>query len=364
MIFCERCFCDEEIISIIRNYEIQGECQICKSKDVYTYDTDRFDELSGLFDELVSIFTPSRLLPDCFPRAEMKLIKSELLENWNIFKSCSEADVYKIITSICKDKYQYMPELFDQPIGLEPLYDEEYLNKHSLLKTHTWKSFVDALKNQNRFHTNYINLEILEKFCSYIRKPYKKGSRFYRSRISSEKGLMLSEMGAPPSGKASEGRANALGISCLYLSDSVETTIHEVRASAFDYVTVGTFELQKDIVLVDLKRINKINPFVGELDFMEHAINKEHLMKINEELGKTLRRSDSTLDYLPTQYISDFIKSIKYNGETEYAGVEYNSVMNAGGNNTAIFDPSLFECVEVCTYRINDIAYHKRKIDG
>ena len=49
MIFCERCFCDEEIISIIRNYDVLGECQICKSKNVYTYDTDRFDDLSGLF---------------------------------------------------------------------------------------------------------------------------------------------------------------------------------------------------------------------------------------------------------------------------------------------------------------------------
>ena len=43
---------------------------------------------------------------------------------------------------------------------------------------------------------------------------------------------------------------------------------------------------------------------------MEYAINKEHLNKINDEMGKIMRRSDSALDYVPTQYITDFVKSI------------------------------------------------------
>lgn len=102
--------------------------------------------------------------------------------------------------------------------------------------------------------------------------------------------------------------------------------------------------------------------FIEGLDAKEYALNKETLNKINFELGKTLRRSDSDLDYLPTQYISDFIKSIKHNNVNEYSGIEYNSVMYEKGYNLAIFDPELFECINTEVYRIENVTYHIHQI--
>lgn len=233
----------------------------------------------------------------------------------------------------------------------------DYIRNHSLLKMNSWEGFVSDLKTQNRFHTNYINLEILEKFCSYIRKPYKKGTMFYRGRISLADGYSADEMGAPPSEKASAGRANSQGISCLYLADEVETTIREVRAGAFDFICVGKFELQEDIIVVNLKSIDKISPFIEGLDLLEHAINKEHLKKINTEMGKVLRRSDSILDYVATQYISDFIKSLNIENDKKYAGLEYNSTMNPKGFNLAVFYPELFKCVDVNVCKIKGLKY-------
>ena len=87
--------------------------------------------------------------------------------------------------------------------------------------------------------------------------PYKEGELFYRCRISTEDGIPIEEMGAPPIDKTTDGRANARGIRCLYLGDTAETTIYETRAGAYDYVTVGKFQLKKDIIVVDLKKINE-----------------------------------------------------------------------------------------------------------
>lgn len=362
MICCEKCFCDEEVISIIQNLGEDGNCTICGSKNIKIYDTNSHDELAIIFEELIGIYTPIELLPKDFPKAETRLLKNELLKNWRIFRNRTESDVYKIITGICTEKYAYSPELFDNSVALQELYIETELQKHSLLKTNSWDDFVQALKTKNRFHTHFLNLELLQKFCSYIRKTYKAGSVFYRCRISTEEGYDKNSMSAPPSAKASEGRANALGISCLYLGDSIETTIHEVRAGAFDYVCIGTFRLKEDIRVVDLKRIDRISPFIVELDCKEHAINKEALNKINSEMGKALRRSDSTLDYVPTQYVADFIKSIEYEGVPEYEGIEYQSVMYKGGYNLAIFNPELFECVEIKTYKIDDLVYTKHDV--
>ncbi|WP_231684905.1 RES family NAD+ phosphorylase [Phosphitispora fastidiosa] len=360
MICCNNCFCDSELKPIIEGLGKKGDCQICHGSNVYIYDTDEHAKLVGYFDEFISIYTPVQSLPAEFPKAEIRLLKDELLTNWSIFNKLDAINVYKIITCICSDKYQEIPELFDSPVGIAELYNREFLNEHSLLKTNSWEGFVNALKKENRFHTKHINLEILERFCSFIRKSYKKGTIFYRGRISSSsRGLRADEMGAPLYEKVSGGRANAPGIRCLYLASDIDTTIHEVRAGAFDFITVGKFQLQEDIIVVDLKLINKISPFTENLDYLEHAINKEHLNKINAEMGKALRRSDSPLDYVPTQYISDFIKSIKHKGRAEYAGLEYNSTMKPDGFNLAIFYPDLFRCIDVENYMIKDLIYRK-----
>lgn len=357
MICCSKCFSDMEIRPIIEGLGQRGTCSICTGSNMFIYDTEHNDQLTEFFDELISIYTPIKSLPVQFPKSEVKLIKDELLENWNIFNNLSASNVYKIITGICSEKYQQNPELFDSPVGIAELYDTDYIQNHSLLKMNSWEEFVSDLKTRNRFHTNYINLEILEKFCSYIRKPYKKGTIFYRGRISPAEGYGLDEMNAPPSDKATAGRANSPGIRCLYLADAVETTIREVRAGAFDYICVGKFELQEDIIVVNLKSIDKISPFIEGLDILEHAINKEHLKKINIEMGKVLRRSDSVLDYIPTQYISDFIKSLSIENDKKYAGLEYNSTMNPKGFNLAVFYPELFKCVETNVYKIKGLKY-------
>lgn len=79
-------------------------------------------------------------------------------------------------------------------------------------------------------------------------------------------------------------------------------------------------------------------------------------------MGKIMRRSDSVLDYVSTQYITDFVRSIIHNDVAEYAGIEYKSVMHSAGYNLALFDPDLFECVDTKVYGIDMIDYRKHPI--
>lgn len=146
------------------------------------------------------------------------------------------------------------------------------------------------------------------------------------------------------------------------MAGDTKTTIHEVRAGAFDYITVGKFELLQDIIVVDLKSIDKISPFIPDLDILELAINKEHLNKINREMGKALRRNDSSLDYVPTQFISDFIKSLSIEDGEKYAGIEYNSTMNNSGFNLAIYYPEYFKCIDTDIYKVESLKYETNPI--
>ena len=369
MIFCENCFINLEVIARIKHNSEEdfvknpekGNCPVCKSENVYLYDTNSRTGLNEIFDSLLDLYVVDEKLPIDFPDHERRYLCEDLRRNWNLFNQIlTNADIESIIRNISSEYCKSNPNIFNKKVGIPDKINPSILSAYALVKTKNWNDFVEEIKTKNRFHTNSINEEVLKRYCSFLEKGYKRGHKFYRGRISkSRSGINISEMGAPSFDLAKAGRANAEGISHLYLASDVKTTIHEVRAGAYDIITVGTFELQKDIVIVDFQRLDKIFPFMDELDLLEYAINIEHLRKMNQEMSKTLRRDDSPLDYIPTQFIADYIKSFQNdNFELLYHGIEYQSTMNRDGYNLVAFYPDDFVCVSVETVSVADIQYN------
>lgn len=353
MFCCTNCFADGEVKAIIDGYKFTGTCDFCGKHNVHVYEIGQDEILSELFDGILDIYTPAVSLPNNFPKDGTDLLKNILYYNWHIFTVKPDC-IYRLITSICSVRYKEQPELFDSPVGILQSHDHDYLETNAILKNHCWSDFVEAIKHKNRFHSDYINTDVLYTFLRCARKSYKAGKVFYRSRISqTDKGYPRKEMGAPPDTKAKAGRVNPEGISILYLAESKDTTLYEIRAGVYDYVTVGKFRLQKDIEVINLADIDKISPFIGidyGFDFTQYATNIEHLKMIGREIAKPLR-NDNTLDYLPTQYISDYIKSRSYDG------IEYISTMCEKGLNLAVFDKRLFKCIDTATYDVKSISY-------
>ena len=134
MIFCSECFKDTEVKAIIDGLAQTGNCQVCGKKQITVYDTNKNIELVEYFEELISIYSPSRLLPEEFPKSEVDLLKNELIVRWNIFNNIPTAAVHNIITSICSEKYEGSPGLFDEPIGIAEIHDKDYVFERSLLR--------------------------------------------------------------------------------------------------------------------------------------------------------------------------------------------------------------------------------------
>ena len=146
MIVCERCFVDEEIKSRIKGFNRMGNCSNCNNRNVNIYDTANDEQLSELLTGFIEIFTPVSMVEHDFPRSESNLLKTELLQNWNIFSSEVEGNVYDMLVKICKDKYEELPELFDSPVILAERFLNSEIEKHSILKLHEWESFIFELK--------------------------------------------------------------------------------------------------------------------------------------------------------------------------------------------------------------------------
>ena len=87
MICCNRCFNDIEIRSIIEGLDNhQEECPLCRSNDVYIYDTNNHNELVGPFSEFLSIYSSHNEIRKHSPAFNnFSSLREELTDTWNIF---------------------------------------------------------------------------------------------------------------------------------------------------------------------------------------------------------------------------------------------------------------------------------------
>lgn len=350
---CTNCFESQYINSIILNNKTIGNCDYCKSQDVSIYEA---SELSPFFKGIIDLYdvdieNGKSLEVQIVSDFHKKVFTQKLIETNN---------AKQLISDVIKDDIADYQSILDNPVQLRfhNTSIEDDVNQTLFL---SWDRFSEEIKTVNRFHLkNPLDLEKLKSLFKYFQKDLPKGKKFYRARISDNpKGYQIEQMGNPPHKSAKSGRANPNGISYLYLANDITTTLYEVRASLFDYVTVGTFRLEESISVVNLSRSTYDVFRLAELESLESVmIHGSFIDKLEQELSKPRRRSDSELDYLPTQYISELIKSMGFDG------IEFKSSLYSEGVNVAIFNPDKFKCLEVEIYDITDIKLESEKLSN
>ena len=351
---------DEQISSMIASENRHGECEIQSKKECVVYDTNEDHYLEGYLEEIMDAFTVAKHLRVSETDVRVGYLHT-FLARWKVFK-VDEKSIQKIIKAICRQRYQDEPELFDEKVTIRELFSADEMERKCILKTYSWDDFCYNIKHVNRFHSQQVNFRELKNLLDNMLVDIPAGSlTLYRSRICDEesylKGYSNKKMGVPPVSLTTAGRTNSEGIQCLYLASDEETTFHEVRARDNDHVSVGEFYQIKDLKIVDLSLFDKIGPFsIPDFDMTWFAINIDIIRKIGNEVAMPMRRFDRALDYVPTQYICDYVKHLGYDG------IRYKSTLVEGGINYAIFDEKKFDCVGVKVVHIGNIHYEWKEI--
>lgn len=346
MYCCPNCFWDSVIKSYVISYSTQkGNCDFCNSQNTEIISPSEL--YYNYFEYLISIYQPTSVgglaLHEC------------LVRDWeNLFRIEDSSKIKQLLENICSEELDTNMSLMETQVDffyVDDLVDNQEIN---------WDVFVREIKFKNRFFIeNKINLTLLEALFKRHEKIYKKGKVFHRARIcDGEQIYNKDRMGKPPVDKSTAGRANPKGISYLYLSNDWETTLYETRASLYDYVTIAEFKIEEDINVLNLRDTTKISPFKLEGDIEEYLKYKKYLSKLEKELSKPIRRQDSELDYLPTQYLCEFIKSIGFDG------VEFRSSLNPNGYNLAIFNDEAFECIKTTLHEVQSVKFTSEKIQS
>lgn len=354
---CVNCFESQYLNQIISGSNDMGDCDYCLSKEVWTYSP---IELNVFFKGILDLYVADEL--SGLPIVEQLII--DFPQKIFTLKVKESNNTIELIRDIIKDDIDYYKEILTNPVRLK--FHKSEIEKVIIRPlSSSWDNFSEEIKKINRFHLiNELDLEKFKSLFKHFEKRISKQEQFYRARICSDsKGYSIERMGNPPAHLAKAGRANPEGISYLYLANDLETTLYETRSSLFDYVSVGTFrikeEVEKDLKVVNLSSDTYDLFYLAEKESLEEVLmHRSFTDKLEKELSKPRRKSDSELDYLPTQYLSELIKSMGFDG------IEYQSSLYSGGYNIAIFNPEKFKCVESKVYEIESTHLGYKEIEG
>ncbi len=221
---------------------------------------------------------------------------------------------------------------------------------------------TEELRSRNRYFPEIeIDFDRLKELLEFL---FAKDipSTWFRARINAnETAFPIEEMGPPPSGTATHGRANPPGIPYLYVGSTPETAIAEIRPHTGETVTVAEFKINTaEIAVVDLRRPKLlISPFSlgdedeigklrGDIDFLE---------QLGAELTRAVRPLVTPIEYVPSQYLCEFIK------RSGWEGVLYSSSVSDGVN-LALFDCGKAISKKAALWRVKKVTVEVELSNG
>jgi hypothetical protein len=215
-----------------------------------------------------------------------------------------------------------------------------------------WEALRTELMYENRyFPKTPIHASRLEQLLPYL-KANELPTIWHRARIQvGDTPFSIENMGAPPKRLASHGRANPAGIPYLYLGSSPETAAAEVRPHTGETASVARFELLGIVHAIDLRRpARMISPFLleDESQIGTMRLDLGFLERLGEELTRPVVPQGAPIDYVPSQYLCEFIKKCGYDG------VIYRSSVS-DGMNLALFNPAKARGLGVESFMINRV---------
>lgn len=328
---CVNCFEDKFLEKQIINASLKrGNCDFCESKDVNLVEA---KELQDFFEAIFEIYE--------IDENNDGIYLSEIINlDWKIFKD----GLHKYILN------QMLSEILDK----EEIKTRKYKNCLEKISGDVWEKFKFELKYKNRYFpdSEIFNInrlyDTLQCFALTDYSEY-----VYRARISKDGEIIPNEkMGRPPEGNSSQGRANPIGISYLYVASEISTAISEIRPHKGDTVTVVKIKLPSSFRLLDIRNPkNTVSPFEYSDNALETLYKDLDLLeRFGEELSRPVLPREANIEYVPSQYLTEFIK------RSGFQGLLYKSSVGMGYN-VVIFEEFELNIVNSYSYIIKDLQF-------
>jgi hypothetical protein len=162
----------------------------------------------------------------------------------------------------------------------------------------------------------------------------------------------------PRNNKATEGRINPKGISCLYLASDPEIALSEVRPWIGSKVSAGQFKTERELCVINCTSDSKPSNFYKEEP--DPLIRNDIVWgDIDRAFSKPITTTDEHADYVPTQIISELFKNEGFDG------IAYRSSLNSFDSNSynlALFDISAATILNCFLYEVCNMHFEFQEI--
>jgi hypothetical protein len=349
---CEACFQEHAnpLKSFTKATATMASCEFCGAAATDVWDAkDLLDSFTGIIGHYETAEVAN---PQSGPLAQ------KIQDDWGIF-AFDEPDVIR----------QFLAAVFDgspdDPIASLVANDSivrlaRKQGDYTSDPVDAWDRFSKELMYGNRFFPSVANShDFLVEMVHLRLKRVEPRVKMFRARVcQSLTGHVAKEMGMPPSRFATAGRASPLGIPHLYLALEIETCIQESRAVQHNLVTVAQFEVKESLEVLNLRDVVRIDPFAIETDAAAQLDAAKTIERLGYELQRPVRPTDHEVEYIPTQYLSGLVKSLKIDG------ILYASSLRKGGTNLVLFSDSKVRIsAETETYEITSASLGTRKVE-
>jgi hypothetical protein len=325
---CAQCFGDRGLEkNIIPTLSTEtGTCAFCGSQNVPLVVASQLADVFGL---LINIYEPD---------ANGRQLVEWLRADWDMFyhPKMEDARAKELLAEVLDDG-----EIVRKSFSPSPKYQSDGLIR--------WETLRTELMHENRyFPAAQLDLDRLRGLLDHLQADGVP-TTWYRARLQTDDPFKIDQMGAPPPRIASHGRANPAGIPYLYLGSTPDTAVAEIRPHTGEKACVAEFTLPDGLKLVDLRNPRRIvSPFVltveDEIGLLRSDI--DFLERLGQELTRPVVPQGAPFDYVPSQYLCEYIK------RCGYAGVIYRSSVIEEGINLALFNPALANAKVVTQYDI------------
>lgn len=312
---CPECFGDRGLRNnIIPSLDpARGTCSFCGSENV---DLVEPTKLGTYFELITNVYESD---------PEGKSLVEWMKSDWQLFThlQMDVAHAKELLGEILDDG-----EIVRQPFSPRLNYASEGLLR--------WETLRDEMMYRNRW---FLDIEIdtprLRQLLDLL-VAEELPREWFRARIrAGDENYPIDKMGPPPKRLTSHGRANPAGIPYLYLGSRPETATAEIRPHTGEVACVASFTIPA-IRAVDLRNPRKfVSPFIltDADEIGQLRADLPFLERLGEELTRPVLPQGAAIDYIPSQYLCEFIK------KSGFDGVVYRSSVS-DGINLALFDPA------------------------
>lgn len=352
---CRECISDDEIQKLIESRADSRICDFCGKKS-------RVREIAAPLDEVADFM---------FSAIDREYERAVEALGWDSAEGGYQGsywDSRELLTEVIgldfpNDDDDRLLDILAECFGDEPWCERDpYALRQDERLISSWDDFCNLIKHQRRYFFIHEKKESFHQredlppaeLLQFIGKTVERhtlirrlsaGTLIYRARQQKQGEILDNphDFGPPPVERAlRSNRMSPAGIVMFYGSDDEKTAIAEIDDDPKLGIAVGIFRLTREATILDLTKLPDRVPFFKqepenqEYTFDRYGINFLHSF-VATVAAKIEAEEREHVDYVPTQVITEWFRTVFRQGKSRLDGIYYPSTQRRGGTSIVLF---------------------------